>query len=118
MTVTVKQGNYQVLQTGSVLVANNESTTITIDSEYSIIIRYIEDLEDKTQNISAKLEKHGVSIDLKNFNNPLGTTTNTPIPIATQGSQTIYLSLTVTAVGKAKILVYGLYVDVLGENNG
>ena len=119
MIVSVTQGRLQVVQTGSVLVSNNEQTTITIDGNYNIIITYLDDSEDTVQNISVKPNDSGVTLMLKNFNNPLGTSTTTPIAIATQGDQTIYISLSVVAIGVAKILTYGLYVDrKSGGENG
>lgn len=110
MVVSVKQGGLQVVQTGSVLVSNNEQTTITIDGNYNIVINYIDDSENSNQTISAKPNDSGVTLELKNFNNPLGTSTTTPIAIATRGEQTIYISLGVVAIGVAKVLTYGLYV--------
>ena len=110
MIVTVKQGNLNVIQTGAILVSNNEATTITVDNDYNIMIYYKDDQNDKTQDISVQAREKGISIELKNFNNPLGTSTTSPIPIAKQGQQTIYISLTVTAIGQAKILYYGLYL--------
>ena len=110
MNISVKQGNLQVVQTGTVLISNNEPTTILIDNNYRIEIKYTDEAENKDQNISAHPIENGVAIELKNFNNPLGTTTTTPLPIATRGTQTISISLTVTAIGVAKILYYGIYL--------
>ena len=110
MTISVKQGNLHVLQTGTVLVTDNEPTTITIDDNYSIEILYVDDPESKEQNISIQQTKTGISIELKNFNNPLGTSTTRPIPIAKQGELTISISLMVTTVGLVKSLYYGIYI--------
>lgn len=115
MTVTVKQGNLQVVQTGTVLISNNESTTITLDESYEIVLSYKDDTSDTAQNISAKPLANGVSLELKNFNNPLGSATISPIAIASQGTQTIFLSFSVAAVGKSKILTYGIYLGKQGE---
>lgn len=110
MTISVKQGNLHVLQTGAVLVTNNEPTTIIIDGNYSIKILYVDDPENKEQKISTQQNEKGISIELKNFSNPLGTSTTTPLPVAQQGDLTISISLMVTAVGAVKILYYGIYL--------
>lgn len=110
MIVSVQQGNLQVIQTGSVLISNNEPTTFRIDGDYRIIINYKDSKENSTQDMAANPIENGISIDLINFNNPLGTSTTSPIPIAKQNNRTIYIALTVHAIGEAKVLTYGIYV--------
>ena len=117
MTVVVKQGELQVIQTGSVLISNNSPTTIILDNSYTIVIKYKDDAKDTQQNMSAEANERGITIELKNFNNPLGTTTTAPIPIAAQGNLTIYISLSVITIGVAKVLTYGLYSGTKGESD-
>lgn len=119
MQVSIKQGNYEVVKTGSVLITNNEQTVITIDSNYNIVITYKDDPEDSAQGISFSPYESGVKLEVKNFNNPLGTSTTSPIAIASKGEQTIYLSLSVVAIGVIKVLTYGIYLGrKSGEENG
>lgn len=119
MVISIKQGKLTVVQTGTVLISNNESTTITIDNNYNIVIVYKDDPIENKQNISATPNNMGVTIELKNFNNPLGTSTTSPIPIATQGKNTIYIAMSVFAIGVSKVLVYGLYTSEEGnDSNG
>lgn len=117
MNITVKQGKYQVMQTGSILVSNNESTKIIIDNNYTIEVKYTDDTDNKEPRISASPNDSGVILELINFGTPLGTTLRAPLPIATQGDQVISISLTLTTIGAAKILLYGIYVEEDGVKN-
>ena len=111
MEITVRQGNMAVLQTGSVLVINREHTELTLDGGYTITLTYTDDPQIGEQKIHAEPHDGGVTLELINFNNPAGSATSKPIAIATVGSQTIYITLAVTAISTTKLLTYGLYLE-------
>ena len=110
MNISVKQGELTMVHSGQALVSNNDTTTLIIDGSYHININFIEDGDDKTQGLSINPISNGVDVDLKNFNNPLGTATTNPIAIAKQNNQTIYLALGATSIGTTRILTYCIYI--------
>lgn len=71
MEITVKQGDLQVIATGTVVVINNEETIFSLDKNYHIKINYIDDSKDKKQGLLVLPIENGILIRLINFNNPL-----------------------------------------------
>lgn len=110
MNIIIKQGALSVIQSGTLIVSNNETTSFLLDNTYNISIVFKDDISDTNQAITPKSIKNGVEIELKNFNNPLGTSTKKPIPLASRNDDTVYLSLCVTAIGTTKILAYSIYL--------
>lgn len=110
MNIVIKQGDLQVVQTGTVLVSNDESTLLIIDNNYKLKISYKNDTDSEKQEIKVLPQNEGVEIELKNFNNPLGTATTAPMPIAQKNEEKMYLSLAVSVIGTVKMLTYGIYL--------
>ena len=108
MEITVKQGNLQVIKTGTVLVVNNEETVITLDQSFNIKLNYTDDTVDKKQGLFAEPVKNGIIIKLKNFNNPF-----------VKGEDKVFISLSVVAMPvKAKLLTYGIYLEKKDNSDG
>lgn len=107
MKFEINQGGLTVVQTGSVLVYDN-MTTLTIDGDYKIEIKYEDGSKDDPQDIKISPTDNGVELTLRNFNNPLGTASSVPIPIAKRGEITIHIALAVYKLGVAKMLYFNI----------
>ncbi len=110
MNISIAQGNLQLLVSGVIHITDNESTKITLDNQFEIVIQYVDDAEKSEHKLELKKTDQGIAITLINFNNVLGTATNKPIGIASTEEETIYITLSVTAIGTVKILSYALYL--------
>ena len=111
MNVSTRQGNLLVAHSETVLVYNNEPTTIVLDGGYTITLKY-EDSSTSENNhgISDAPTDAGVLITLKNFTNPLGTATASPIAFAKKNDQTLYITFSAHLIGNAKMVHYSICV--------
>lgn len=109
MNVDIKQGELTVINSGSVLVYD-EKTTIILDGNYEINFSYEDGTADDPQTFNITPNDKGVDIVLKNFNNPLGTASAKPIPIAKQGDNIIHIAFAVYKIGSTKILHYNISI--------
>lgn len=110
MNLRIKQGDLEVLASGTIHINNNESTIISLDEELNIKISYMDDKENLEQKINTRATGKDVFLELKNFNNPLGTATIKPLSIAKMDDKTLGLSFSVVAIGECKVLSYTLYL--------
>ena len=119
MEITVKQGNMQVIKTGTVVVIDNKETIITFDHKYHIKLNYIDDPVDKKQGLFAETIEDGLLVKLKNFNNPFGSATNKYLPIAVTEEDNIFMTLSVIAYNEAlKVVTYGIYQEKKDAEHG
>lgn len=119
MEITVKQGDLQVIATGTVVVINNEETIFSLDKNYHIKINYIDDSKDKKQGLLVLPIENGILIRLINFNNPFGSATNKYIPVAVTEEDKILMSLNVIAYNETlKVVTYGIYLDKKDAEHG
>ena len=110
MNLRIKQGDLEVLASGTIHINNNESTIITIDDALNIKISYVDDEENPEQKINSRAIGKEVFLELRNFNNPLGTATKKPLSIAKMNDKTLGLSFSVVAIGECKVLSYTIYL--------
>lgn len=111
MDVFVKQGELQLLHSGIVHIAENESTKITLDNQFNIFFQYNDTDDDTDQKLGMVPLEHGVMLILTNFKNQLGSSTIKPIEIATTQDKTIYISFSIVEIGTSKVMSFGLYSD-------
>lgn len=109
MEIEVKQGNLTIIRSGSVLVYN-DVTTLILEGNYIINFKYEDGAADDPQKFDIKPNDNGIDIVLQNFNNPIGSATAKPIPIAKQGDKIIYIAFAVYRIGTAKMLHYNISV--------
>ena len=106
MNVSTRQGNLLVVHSETVLVYNNEPTTIVLDGGYTITLNYEDGNAESEQELSVNPSDVGVTITLKNFTNPLGSATAKPIAFAKQHNNTLYLSFSAHSIGTTKMVHY------------
>lgn len=117
MEITKTSGNNIILDSGSVL-AFSATSDIQFDIEmskqfsFNLIFKF-ESNGKKEYDIKSSVQDNNVIITCINFDNPLGTGTNNPLPLAVFGGKQIYLNFWVFGLGNnsARKISYTLYQE-------
>lgn len=117
MEITKTSGNNIILDSGSVLAFSATSDIqfgVKMSESFSFNLVFMFESDGK-KNYDIKSSVHGnnITITCINFNNPLGTGTNTPLPLAVFGGKQVYLNFWVYGLGNnvARKLSYTLYTE-------
>lgn len=98
MEVTVSQGKKTLLTTVSIVLISGESVEIKIPPDIIIQLSFLENKEEK-QSMSFSIENEKLKVVLKNFTNPLGSSTRNPIEIGTIDNKKLYMHFIIHAIG-------------------
>ena len=94
-----KMGDYDIIDSGSAVVTNNNTLKFKFDEESDVLIEFVED-EKQNQELKKRIEGPNLIISLINFNNPLGISFKEPISIGTRtDGKKIYINIAVHAIG-------------------
>lgn len=114
--MNIKVGEYEVLESGTVIGISNENIDFILDNMTQFILRmtFIDDLSDNNTSLKAELfEKNGLKIIFTNFNNSLGNGNASPIKLGTIINRELYLNYRIYSQQDAGKLIH--YTFLLGK---
>jgi hypothetical protein len=110
MKIKIKNGDYEVLDTGSVIGIINEPIDFIINEDPEFIIRMLFITDDKLNRAEANAEKYGaigIKITFINFNQSLGIANPTPMKIGKYFGKDLFLNFRIYYIeGKGHHLLY------------
>lgn len=115
MAITVSQGKKTLLTTVSVVMISGEPVDIKIEPDIIIQIAFVEDKNEKNF-ISFSIENECLKVKLQNFNNPLGSSTRTPIEIGDINGKKLFMHFIVHAIGNENEKIRLLNCSFFTEN--
>lgn len=110
--VTVKVGNYEVIDSGVVSVVDESPITLTLDPKIIVSIVFQNDANEKNQSIKSVVKDNRIlEYTLINFNNPLGTEFTQIAKIGTYNGRDLLFHIKVLGNGNAanKTVFYSFY---------
>ncbi len=108
-------GEKEVILSGSVLAPGDEDVIIYLDpkdksdSRLEVRISFINDNEIEGQKISMSGRGEKAHLELRNFNDALGTGLKTPVSIASNKTSILEINFRVYAHGSDKLVHYTFY---------
>ncbi len=118
MPISVSQGNKSLLTTVSVVLISGEPVEIKLQPDVIIQISFVEEKNGKN-SISFSIENERLIVTLQNFNNPLGSSTRTPIEIGDINGKKLFMHFLVHAVGndneKTRLLNCSFFTENISD---
>jgi hypothetical protein len=117
----IKVGEYEILESGTIIGNDNEPIDFIIDSTTNYIIRFTfkNDAENKQWTATAsRFGANGLEITFVNFNNSLGIGNLAPIPVGQMNRRQLFLNYRIYALDKAGKLVHYSFLLGKGVQNG
>jgi len=114
----IKIGDYDVLDTGSVVGNLNESIDFELNSEVIRTLRlfFVDDESTKGQKVFAKkndTESRVIEMTFTNYNNSLGTGNNKPISLGIYKGRSLFFNFRIYSIDKAGKHIH--YTWLLGK---
>ena len=93
----IKVGDFDILDSGSIVGNLNDPIDFVIDTQYVKTLRFIfvNDNSTKRQKVLAtesKSETKTIELVFTNYNNPLGTGNNVPLPLGKHENRSLFLN--------------------------
>jgi len=109
----------EVIASGAVIAYLNELIEFKLGANVEANIKFISDKDVIGSNVKAELTQIGIILlNFINFDDPLGISNGTPIPLGTLKGRRIYFEYVVYGLGqdKKKLLNYTLKLDKLKKD--
>ena len=110
--VSASSGPAQVVDSGILISFKGEPIAIKLNPVGSLEFRFADDPSQPAPRMHGELTPSGaLTINLTNFNNPIGTGSSEPLRIGREGDQTLYLNFRVYGLGGSpdRTLHYTIY---------
>jgi hypothetical protein len=115
----IVSGDYEVLESGTCISVGQEPITFHLATDLRIRFSFSNDNENKNHRMEFNpVDKTELEIRLINFNNSLGTGTNSPLAIGTLNNKKLFLSFNIYAFNdsSSKTVHYCWYIGEEVQN--
>jgi hypothetical protein len=112
----IKIGDFDVLESGSIVGNESEPTDFILNEEHDFIVRFVFLVEDSNSDRRVKADKFGakgIQLTFSNYNNSLGTGNAIPVRLGNYNNRELFINFRVYSLSHGGKLIH--YTWLLGK---